>query len=253
MSPLFRRTVLALALGACAPRAGHPRAPKPAPLEVPPLTRPDAQEDPLAVRFPEGSAPPSGCFARSRRTGAIACLVGHFGAGAEGDRRLTILSTSDDATPDVPVRVRVAGGKTELDLASQRTLDSLMHDGEYMALGAPLLVPPESPRSFGNLIVELRRVESPSDEAIAAMLRSPADLKVIVRASTPPSDASPPTDRTDVLLENTLASVACSSPNLAVRVLEPNLVLVERECRLEEEAEVVVGAWLCDSERARCD
>ena len=58
----------------------------------------------------------------------------------------------------------------------------------------------------------------------------------------------------DVLLENTVSSVACVGPKLAVRKLEPAVVLVERKCLLEEGGapEVVVSAWLCDAYRARC-
>ena len=84
-----------------------------------------------------------------------------------------------------------------------------------------------------------------------------SDLKVIVRsdALTRKDAVDQPPDTTDVLFENTLTSVACAAPSLSVRVLGPTVVLIERECRLDGggEPEVVSGAWLCDSERARCD
>jgi hypothetical protein len=249
----IRCTVLGVVLAACVPPAVV-RTPAAAPLDVPPLKQPAHQDVSNTVRFPEGAPPPFGCFAMSRRTGAVACVVGHYGATSDGgERRLTVLSSSEDATPDVPVRVHAVAGKLQLEQDSQRTLDTLMRNGDFIALGSASIVPPETPRSVGGLTIELRRIET-TYGAVGSTPSTLLDLKVTVRIELLPS-LSPPgsAETTDVLFENTLSSVTCVAPSLSVRVLETNAVLIERECRLEEEAEVVVGAWLCDSARARCD
>ncbi|MDF2696672.1 MAG: hypothetical protein K0S65_5055 [Labilithrix sp.] len=251
---LMRCTVLGAVLVACTPPVVS-RAPAAPPLDVPPLKQPAAQDTSNAVRFPDGAAPPFGCFATSRRTGAVACVVGHYGATSDsGERRLTVLSSSEDATPDIPVRVHAVAGRLQLEQDSQRTLDTIMRNGDFIALGSASIVPPESPRSFGGLTVELRRLESTSYGSSGTIPSTYVDLKVIVRTELLPSiSPSDSAEKTDVLFENTLSSVTCVAPSLSVRVLEANSVLIERECRLEQEAEVVVGAWLCDSARARCD
>lgn len=254
MSHVRRMTMLhVLVLAGCSPGARSASAP--APLFVPPLSGPTVAADPVAVRFAEGAAPPSGCFAVSRRTGAVACALGQFGVGTtRGERYLSLLQSSDEALPFVPIRVQAAEGGLKLERQSQRTLDAIMREGDYIALGAPVAVPLESPRTFGELTVELRRASNSLSEELppgAGIF----DLKVIVQVDGRPEQNEGVVEKGDVLLENTLTSVACLSPSLTVRVLEPKVVLIERECRLDDlaEPEVVVGAWLCDSERARCD
>ena len=238
----------ALAVAACSPSA-RPTSSTP-PLLVPRLVQSTVQAGPPAVRFPEGAAPPSGCFAISRRTGAVACLLGQYGLHTEaGERRLSLLQNSDEGVPDVPVRVKATVGGLELESHSRQMLDAIMREGDFVALGAPVSVPLDSPRSFGGMTIELRRASTSLSEELPPDARI-YDLEVVVHADTNELDA---TD--EVLLENTLTSVACLSPSLFVRVLEPRQVLIERECRLDEsgEPELLVGAWLCDSDRARCD
>ena len=242
-------SAMVLALGACSP-AGRPVASAPSPLFVPPLTRPTVPTDPLAVRFAEGAAPPSGCFAVSRRTGAVACALGQFGERSDsGQRHLSLLQSSEEAVPDLPLRVQATGSGLRLEPQSRLTLDSIMREGDFVALGAPLAVPLESPRSFGGMTVELRRASTALSEELPPNI-GVFDLEVIVQV-----DARAEEPKSEVLLQNTLTSVACLSPSLTVRVLEPRVVLIERECRLEDGGvpELLVGAWLCDSERARCE
>ena len=240
--------VLAFLLAACSRRA-RPIAAPPQPLYVPPLVAPRPSKDPLAVRFAEGSAAPSGCFALSRRTGAVACVLGQYGATTgSGERHLALLQSSEDAMPDIPIRVQATDSGVKLERQSQQTLDAIMREGDFIALDAPVFVPLDSPRSFAGLRVELRRASTSLAEELppGALVY---DLKVIVRP-----DGLTEEKPEDVLLENTLTSVACHAPSLAVRVLEPTVVLLERECLLDAgEPEVLVAAWLCDSERVRCD
>jgi len=245
-TPLF---VSVLALAACSP-AARPVSSASPPLFVPPLAGPAVATDPRAVRFAEDATPPEGCFAISRRTGAVACLLGQFGVRTEtGERHLSLLQSSDDVAPDIPIRVHASSGGLRLDDHSRKTLDAIMRDGDFITLGTPVAVPLDSPRSFGGITVELRRAstalseELPPDAAIF-------DLQVVVHADARAEEA-----KDEVLLQNTLTSVACLSPSLSVRVLEPGVVLIERECRLDDgrAPELLLGAWLCDSERARCD
>jgi hypothetical protein len=203
------------------------------------------QEDTLAVRFREGAAPPSGCFALSRRSGAVACLVGHHRVGSQfGERYLTVLSSRDDAPPNVPVHIRPSDAGPLLESESQRMLDELMVQGDYVALTPPLTLPPDGPRTFGKLTVELRREEIRSVPPIW-------DVAVAVRPETDDIDAG----SADPLLVNTLTAVTCAEPTISLRELSPSLLLVERECRADEdgETEVMLAAWLCDSERSRCE
>ncbi len=249
----LRLILISLGLAACS-RAGRPVASAPPPLFVPPLARPTVTADPLEVRFAEGAAPPAGCFAISRRTGAVACVLGQFGvATGSGERRLVLLQSSDEVVPDIPVRVQVTDGAVKLERQTRQTLDTLMRDGDFVALGAPVPVPLDAPRSFGGITVELRTASTALSEELppnAAVF----DLEVIVQVDGRPPEHEEES-KGELLLENTLTSVACLSPNLTVRVLEPKVVLIERECRLEDgrEPELLLGAWLCDSERARCD
>ncbi|MBX3207491.1 MAG: hypothetical protein KF764_20755 [Labilithrix sp.] len=244
-----------LALAGCAP-AARPAEGPPA-LYVPPLRTPASQTGPLPVRFAEGAAPPSGCFGVSRRTGAIACLVGQYAlASAAGERRVTVLANSDQAVPDLPVRVRTSPHGVELEPASRRALDALMLEGDFVALGTPDVVPVESTRALGGLVVELRRVGLTPEDGLPPRPARASDLRVVVRVDAPDADGSGrEADTTTAIFENTLSSVTCTAPSLTVRVLEPTVVLLERECRLDEggEPEVVAGAWLCNSEHARCD
>ena len=154
MSLIARRTVLALALAACAP-AAHPRAASAPPtLYVPPLTTPASRPDSLEVRFGDDAAPPLGCFAVSRRTGAVACLVGQYGLQSEsGERRLTVLLNTDDGVPDVLMHVRATTRGLELEPQSRHTLDAIMREGDFVKLSAPTFVPLDSPRSFGGLTI----------------------------------------------------------------------------------------------------
>jgi len=242
-----------LSLPGCSPAARRP-SDAAAPFVIPPLRRTAPAIDSRAVRFLDGALAPSGCFARSRRTGAVACLVGQYSLGSEeGERRLSLLSPSDEGVPDVLVRVQTGSEGVRLAPYSQRALDALMREDDFVALGPAEIVPPDSPRVFGGLTVELRFTGGdPPGEASATAGQS-GDLKVVVRDAR---DAeAPPADGTDVLLENTLASVTCVDPRLAVRLLEPAVVLIERECLLQEgrSPEIVSGAWLCDGGRARCD
>ncbi len=242
--------VLALAFMVGCAHAARPVTTTAAPLFVPPLDRPSLQGDSSAVRFGDGAAPPSGCFGISRRTGAVACVLGQFGVRKDsGERHLALLQSSDDVAPDIPIRVRASEGGLRLETESRRTLDTIMREGDFVELGAATPVPLDSPRSFGGITVELRRASTSLSEELPPDARV-FDLKVIVQA-----DARDGESKDEVLLENTLTSVACSFPTLTVRVLEPRVVLVERECRLDDgdEPELLLGAWLCDSERARCD
>ena len=258
MSLMAHRTVLALALAACAPAARPPAASAPPTLYVPPLKTTASPPDSLEVRFGDDAAAPVGCFAVSRRTGAVACIVGQYGLASEsGERRLTVLVNTDDGVPDVLMRVRATARGVELEPQSRQTLDTIMRDGDFVRLAAPTFVPTDAPRSFGGLTVELRREALPLPDGTPVSPDASSDLKVIVRsdALTTKDAAEQRLDMTDVLFENTLTSVACAAPSLSVRLLGPTVVLLERECRLEGmgEPEVVSGAWLCDSERARCD
>ena len=225
------------------------------PLHVPPLRTPASPWDPRVVRFAEGSAPPYGCFAQSRRTGAVACVVGKHGIASEaGERRLSLLMNSDDGVADVLLRVQPSGVGLKLEATAQRALDALMRDGDFVALGPATTIEPNAARAFGKLTVELTRVESALYEAVSSEDLDGIGIKLVVRSHEPVDDAAP-AGRTDVLLENTLTAIACKGPKLAVRVLEPSVVLLERECRIDDgaEPEVILGAWLCDSERMRCD
>lgn len=212
--------------------------------------------DPNAVRFADGAAPPSGCFGISRRTGTVACLVGQYALeGAAGERRVTLLSSSDAALPDLPVQVQVSTGVVRLEPQSRRVLDALMREGDFVALGAPVVVPVDSPQAFGGLVVELTAGTLDAQGGSWTSRPGAGDLKVIVRSEAREAERSERAPDESILLENTLSSVTCLAPSLAVRVLEPGVVLLERECRLDEGGgpEVVAGAWLCSSEQARCD
>ncbi len=244
-----RPILLAILLAACS-RTARPVATAPEPLFIPPLARRTGPADPLSVRFGEGAAAPSGCFAVSRRTGAVACVLGQYAVASDaGGRHLSLLQSSDEGVPDVPVRVQKAQGGVKLESDSQRTLDALMREGDFVALGAPVMLSLDAPRSFGGLTVELRRGPTLLVEGLSPSAQL-FDVEVIVRL-----EGRGEANAEDVLLANTLTSVACRAPSLAVRVLEPTIVLLERECRLDDvgEPEVLVAAWLCDSERARCD
>jgi hypothetical protein len=187
-------------------------------------------------------------------------LVGQYQTrSAWGERHLSLLSNAEDAVPDVPIHVRVpragSGIPLELDPSSLRTLDAIMVDGDFITLGPATAVPIDSPRVFGKLLIELRR------EEIGMRPDTTWDVRVVVRTDSEiEEDAQMPgglgrADGTDVLLANTLTSVACQSPSLSIRVLEPTIVLLERECRVEADGqvEVMLGAWICDSSRSRCD
>ena len=242
-----------LALAACS-RGARPLASAPPPLFVPPLAGPTIATDPLEVRFADGAAAPAGCFAISRRTGAVACVLGQFGAmTGSGERHLVLLQSSDEVTPDIPVRVQMTDGVLKLERQTRQTLDTIMRDGDFVALGAPVSVPLDAPRSFGGITVELRTASTSLSEELPPNA-GVFDLNVIVHADgrAPEHEEQ---NKDEVLLENTLTSVACLSPSLTVRVLEPKVVLIERECRLDDgrEPELLLAAWLCDSERARCD
>lgn len=231
-------------LVACASVA-RPPALTSAPLFIPPLKKGVVRDDAVAVRFAEGAPPPSGCFAVSRRTGAIACLVGHHRVGSQlGERYLTVLSSRDDSPPNAMVHVRLSDGGPQLEPDSRRMLDALMLEGDYVALTPAVTLPPDAPRTFGKLTVELRREEIRTVPQIW-------DVAVVVRAETDDADAGSP----EPLLVNTLTAVTCAEPTVSVRELSPALLLVERECRADEdgETEVMLGAWLCDSARARCE
>lgn len=243
-----RKFLSVLVVAACSPSL-RPVRHTSAPIFVPPLARPTAPNDALAVRFAEGAAAPSGCFAISRRTGAVACVLGHYGlTTASGERHLTLLQSSDESMPDIPVRVEATDTGMKLERQSRSTLDAIMREGDFIALGPPINVPLESSRAFGHFNIELRRASTSLSEELppgAGIF----DLKVVVRVDERTEES------TDVLFENTLTSVACLAPNLAVRLLEPSVMVIERECRLDDavQPEIVLAAWLCNSDRARCD
>ncbi len=162
-----------------------------------------------------------------------------------GERYLSILSNGDDGIPNVSLHVEHVEGGLRLEVGSQRLLDAVMRDGDYITMDPPVIVTPDAPRAFGPLSVELHREEVP----IASVTRW--DLRLVVRV-----DPAPDGDETGgLLLQNTLTGVACADPTVAVRQLEPRLLLVERECRVDDEtdSDLSVGAWLCDVERGRCD
>jgi hypothetical protein len=253
--PRWRRVALGVAvtvLAGCAPALRPTSRPAP-PLFIPPLRKAPLSTDPLAVRFTEGAASPSGCFAISRRTGAVACLLGHYRAGSDwGERHLVVLSNSEEMVPEVTVLVQRTDSGVKLEPQSQRMLDALMRDGDFIGVGAPVTLPPNTPRSFGGLTIELRR------EEIFLSSMSMSDIKVVVRVEPRDGDGGAPSDQgenSDVLFANTLTTTACSEPSLSIRLLEPTIVLIERECRVDDggDTEVTSSAWLCDSDRSRCD
>jgi hypothetical protein len=258
MSPL-RFTVIGVILALTLDEGCKPAAPArdtSMPLYIPPLSTSALVSDPLVVRFAEGAPAPSGCFAQSRKTGRVACLVGRYSLRNDtGERRLTQLSNSDDGVPDVPVRVVLTESGVRLAPQSRRMLDALMREGDFVKLGASTILPSDSPRSFGGLRIELHRWEYAPHEVLAP--EGTSDLKITVRPEASgledPAQAQAP--ESGILFENTLSAVACIDPSLTVRLLDPTVVLIERECRLESEddLQVVLGAWLCSSDRARCD
>lgn len=237
---------LALALLACAASVGSTSTTS-APLFVPKLEA-GVHTDPRVRSFREDAAPPSGCFARSRRSGAVACMLGQYRLGADtGERYLALLAPGDVAATATNVGVVRTVDGLRLDDRSRRRLDALMAEGEFVTLAPPVVLPPDTPRVFGALTIELHR------EELSAAPVSLSDLSVVVRPES--ADAGDAGPSAGALLVNTLTAVACIDPSLSVRMLEPSLVLVERECRIDEgtDTEITLGAWLCDSERARCD
>ncbi|MBX3217620.1 MAG: hypothetical protein KF850_36650 [Labilithrix sp.] len=257
-TPPGARRLAAVLVAASLAGCGAPAARSPADgsLYVPPLTAPAPPADPGVVRFADGAAPPSGCFAISRRTGAVACLVGQYALeAASGERRVTFLSSADAMAPDIPVQVHVSTGSVKLAPQSQRALDTLMREGDFIALGAPVVVPVDSPQTFAGLVVELNAVALGAPDGSWINRAGAGDLKVVVRSETSDAERAARAPDQSPLLENTLSSVTCLAPSLAVRVLEHGVVLLERECRLDEGGgpEIVAGAWLCSSERARCE
>ena len=242
----------AIVIAGCMP--ARPQAPSlsSASLYIPKLKKRPTSQDPLAVRFSEGVGPPTGCFALSRRTGAIACVLGHFRVGSDwGERHLSILSNGDEATPDVPLLVQRTDDGLKLEPQSRQLLNGVMRDGDFIIMPAPVSLPTDTPRTFGKLTIELHR------EEIAMSTVTAWDLKVVVRAEPQGDDGEPGHEAAaDVLFTNTLTALAaCVDPSLSIRMLEPTIVLVERECRVEDgaDAEVTLSAWLCDSDRSRCD
>lgn len=244
--------LMVVLLPACVPAAtNRPPSLTSASLYIPRLPKQTPPTDPFVVRFDEGAAPPTGCFALSRRTGAVACVLGHYRIRTDwGERHLSVLSNGDESLPDVAVLVQHTDAGLKLEPQSQRMLDTVMRAGDYITIPAPVTLPHDTPRTFGRLTIELRR------EEINMTPISAWELKVLVRREPLGADAESDEGATDVLLANTMtATVACVDPSLSIRMLEPTIVLIERECRFDDDGdtEVTLSAWLCDSDRSRCD
>jgi hypothetical protein len=252
--PIGTAFVVALAAAAgCRPSAAPIAAPS-GPLLIPPLDIAAAPVD--AVRFPEGAAVPSGCFAQTRHGREVACILGEYGArSTSGERRLVRLTNTEDGFPPLPIHTRLESGVVVLENESRKMLDELMRAGDFVALGGATAVPVNSKREIGGLLIEL-------DHPSSGRLRG--DLKLVVRDSTRPTPSLDDADgdrdsddgqEDDELFHNTLSLVRCDTATLAVRVLANGPVLVERECRRDQggDAHVVLGAWLCDRELASCD
>jgi hypothetical protein len=195
------------------------------------------------VRFEDGAGAPSGCIGVSRRTGAVACVVGQYaGASDDGSRRLTLLGAESDV-PDLPLHV--TGPALTLEHESRVALDQLMRDGEFVTLGPPVMVPVDSKATFGQLEVRFGN-DTPDTDRAGRVIR------VVVRSLVIPDPHPQWKSSAGVLLYDMLEDVACITPTLAVRSLDPDHVLLERICELADGG-VVAGAWLCDGARANCE
>lgn len=267
---------IALAAGCGAPGAGSSAPDARGVLVIPPIGRGAAGD--MRVRFSApGAIAPSGCFAQSRRTGGVACMLGAYSpASDKGDRHVSLLINEEDSTPDLPIAV-LPGAR--IDEASRSTLDTMMKDGDFVAITAPSSsVASNSSRAYAGLLVELRldsfevdvEEERPSVHA-PRKTETRTAIKVIVRLDKPvvrrpaalAGESSEGGEEDDVLLENSLGDIFCASPVVTVRVLDPmghapaaaSSVLIERECELsgEHAGEMMKSAWLCSVDRHRCD
>ena len=243
------RRLLSLLLAGCATAA--PPAPIQAPLEIPPLAARPPEPD--GLHFAEGAAPPAGCFARSRRTGAVACVTGHFHPHGDGERRLSILENED--APTAPLDLALAGGAA-LAEPSRKALNERLGEGEYVALtGRPVRMTVGPPHVFGSFRVALERRTShehtgvPTSDLVLDVTRN-----ALPREERPPDPWGDPDEMTkgpSILFNNILSDVVCDVAAVDVRELDTRTILVERECRVGDE--IYLAATLCNDALGRCD
>ena len=206
-----------------------------APLAIPPLGPPPAE--PEGLRFAAGAAPPAGCFARSLRTGALACVTGHFHPHGDGERRLDILSNDDEPTAPIDLE-----GGPVLAEASRAKLNTLLRAGEFVPLTSHRSRQNVGPsQRFGPFHVQLQRSSYSDDADTGTVVRT--DLVLDVTADADPEP--------EVLFHNTLRDVACDVATVDLRELDPRTILLERECQIGDE--IYLTAALCNGALGRCD
>jgi hypothetical protein len=199
----------------------------------------------------ENASAPSGCFAISKRTGRVACIVGEYtptgsgsGSGSiTSERKLTFLTTvaDQDVLPDVDVHT--LPGSPRLESSSRDTLNAIMREGDFVSIASlsrPEMIVLHAPgRSFGKLSIELQQTKAAHPTpGVAAW-----DVHVIVHAVG------------RRIFRNTLSDVECATPTLSVRAIDNGNYILERECRQgdAEDSITVLSAWLCSEDKLSCD